>query len=605
MKPYIILEIANTHAGDKNYVFKLLEEYSVYKENYGIKFQPFKYDEIAREDYEWYPVYQTLFFDEQTWKSIIDKAGETKGIWIDVSNAYSVKILKNNFDKIKGIKFQASILDNILLIKELKTVDLSNKTVIINIASLEMDVIRRHLTYIQENLNAKNIVLQIGFQDYPTQLIHSGISKIEVLKKEFNLPISFADHIDGTHEDAIDLPVLAHLMGSEIIEKHVMCRGEKAKYDHFSSVVPDAFKNLVSKITDPTLSSKKQDYIKKYIELMAQPFLNDREIEYYRKTAMKPTLCRDMYKGQIVSLEFDVNYKRTNEDGLDIESIKELNKNYNLLSAQKKDGEVLKATDFKKAKIASIIACRLKSNRLPQKAILKVNDELSSVELCIKNSMLFKNVDYTILATSTTEEDSELKNYTYKKEVIFHTGHPEDVIQRYLDVINKLDIDVIVRITADMPYVSEEIVDYLLNSHFETGADYTAPNKAAIGQGVQIINASALRKVREYFPVSDYSEYMNAYIFNNPSLFKINEIDLPKEWIRDYRLTLDYPEDLELIKEIEKHFKISGAKYNIKNLFDFLDNNPKIASINKDRSLIYKVDPELIRTIKSKTTLVV
>jgi N,N'-diacetyllegionaminate synthase len=193
MKPYIILEIANTHAGDKNYVFKLLEEYSSYKENYGIKFQPFKYDEIAREDYEWYPVYQTLFFDEPTWKSIIDKA---------------VRILKNNFDKIKGIKFQASILDNILLIKELKTVDLSKKTVIINIASLEMDVIRRHLTYIQENLNAKNIVLQIGFQDYPTQLIHSGISKIDVLKKEFNLPISFADHIDGTHEDAIDLPVI-------------------------------------------------------------------------------------------------------------------------------------------------------------------------------------------------------------------------------------------------------------------------------------------------------------------------------------------------------------------------------------------------------------
>ncbi len=88
MTPYIILEIANTHAGDKNYVFKLLEEYSSYKENFGIKFQPFKYDEIAREDYEWYPVYQTLFFDESTWKQIIGKAAETKGVWLDVSNSY-------------------------------------------------------------------------------------------------------------------------------------------------------------------------------------------------------------------------------------------------------------------------------------------------------------------------------------------------------------------------------------------------------------------------------------------------------------------------------------------------------------------------------------
>lgn len=601
MESYIILEIANTHAGDKNYVFKLLEEYSSYK-NCGIKFQPFKYDEIAREDYEWYPVYQTLFFNEPTWKNIIDKAAETKGVWLDVSNAYSVKILKENLKNIKGIKFQASILDNILLIKELKTVDFSNKTVIINVASLTLEQISTHLNFIQKSLKAKETVLQIGFQDYPTKLEDSGLSKIGVLQKKYNLPISFADHIDGTHEDAIDLPLAACSKGVTIIEKHVMCSGEKAKYDHFSSVIPEAFDVLFKKLHNVSAESKRVE--EKYASLMNQPFVNEREILYYKKTAMKPTLCRDMQKGQIISLEYDVNYKRTNEEGLDIETIRELNKNYSVLANPKKDGDVLKQNNFKKAKIASIIACRLKSTRLPQKAILKVNKNLSSVELCIKNAMLFKNVDYTILATSALPEDDELKNYTYHKDVIFHKGDPDDVIQRYLDVINNLDIDVFVRITADMPYVSEEIVEHMLNSHFETGADYTALKKAAIGQGVQIINTSALRKVREYFPVSDYSEYMNAYIFNNPSLFKINDIDLPEEWIRDYRLTLDYPEDLELIKKIEEHFEASDKPYNIKNLFEFLDNNPEVASINKDKSLIYKVDPQLIETIKKKTTLV-
>ena len=600
MEPYIILEIANTHAGDKNYVFKLLAEFSAYK-NCGIKFQPFKYDEIAREDYEWYSVYQTLFFDESVWKSIIDKAAETKGVWLDVSNSYSVKILKQNLKSVKGIKIQASILDNILLIKELKTVDFSDKTVIINVASLTLEQISTHLNFIQKSLKAQETILQIGFQDYPTKLEDSGLSKIEVLQKKFNLPLSFADHIDGTHEDAIDLPIAACLKGVGIIEKHVMCSGEKAKYDHFSSVLPTAFDVLFNKLHN--INSETNRVEAKYASLMNQPFVNDREILYYKKTAMKPTLCTNMQKGQIVSLEYDVNYKRTNEEGLDIDTIREMNKSYSVLAATKKDGEVLKQTDFKKAKIASIIACRLKSTRLPEKAILKVNKVLSSVELCIKNSMLFKNVDYTILATSTSQEDDELKNYTYHKDVIFHKGDAEDVIQRYLDVIDKLDIDVFVRITADMPYVSEEIVEFMLNSHFETGADYTAVKKAAIGQGVQILNASALRKVREYFPVSDYSEYMNAYIFNNPSLFKINDIDLPEQWIRDYRLTLDYPEDLELLKKIEEHFETSGKPYNIKNLFDFLDNNPKIASINKDKALIYKVDPELIEKIKKKTTL--
>jgi N,N'-diacetyllegionaminate synthase len=589
MEPYIILEIANTHAGDKNYVFKLLDEYSSYK-NCGIKFQPFKYDEIAREDYEWYGVYKTLFFDQITWKEIIDEAYETKDVWLDVSNSYSVNILSQNVRKVKGIKFQASVLDNILLIKELKAIDFSDKTVIINIASLSLEQIRNHLEFIRENLKPKQIVLQIGFQDYPTKLEDSGLSKIEVIKEMFNLPISFADHIDGTHPDAIELPVAAFLKGVFIIEKHVMCGGEKATYDHYSSMVPEAFQKLHEKMA-------------LYYSLMKQPFINEREVLYYKKTAMKPTLSRNLQKGQIVSLEHDVNYKRTNEEGLDIETIRILNRNFSVLSHGKNEGEVLKSIDFKSAKIANIIACRLKSTRLPRKAILKVNSELTSVELCIKNAMRFKNINCTILATSTSPEDDELKNYTYRNEVIFHKGHPDDVIERYLDVINKMDIDVFVRITADMPYVSEEIVDYMLNSHFESGADYTAVKKAAIGQGVQILNASALRKVREYFPVSDYSEYMNAYIFNNPSLFKINEIDLPAEWIRDYRLTLDYPEDLELIKKIESYFEQSGKEYSIKNLFEFLDANPHLAAINKACSLIYNTNPKLAETIKEKTTL--
>jgi spore coat polysaccharide biosynthesis protein SpsF (cytidylyltransferase family) len=61
--------------------------------------------------------------------------------------------------------------------------------------------------------------------------------------------------------------------------------------------------------------------------------------------------------------------------------------------------------------IASIIAVRLKSTRLPQKALKKIGN-LTSIEVCIRNALKFNHVDYTILATSTNSQDAELENYT-------------------------------------------------------------------------------------------------------------------------------------------------------------------------------------------------
>jgi len=257
---------------------------------------------------------------------------------------------------------------------------------------------------------------------------------------------------------------------------------------------------------------------------------------------------------------------------------------------------------IKKANIATIIACRLKSKRLPKKAILKIGD-LSSIELCIKNALKFKNINYTILATSNLAEDDELKNHTFSNSVIFHRGDPDDVIQRYLDIINKLKIDVVVRVTGDMPYVSDDILQTLLKSHFESGADYTTAKKAAIGTNLEVINSAALRKVKSFFPSANYSEYMTYYFTNNPLYFKLNFVNLPENLVRDYRLTLDYEEDLKLLNLIENYFKTNNLEYNIELLFDFLDKNPKIARINKHCVQRYKKDKKLIETLKKATTI--
>ena len=75
---YNIIEVANVHAGDFEYLKELVKEFAQVKGAEAIKFQPFKYDKIAIEDFPWYDVYKKLFLNETQWKEIIKTAITTK-----------------------------------------------------------------------------------------------------------------------------------------------------------------------------------------------------------------------------------------------------------------------------------------------------------------------------------------------------------------------------------------------------------------------------------------------------------------------------------------------------------------------------------------------
>jgi N,N'-diacetyllegionaminate synthase len=253
-------------------------------------------------------------------------------------------------------------------------------------------------------------------------------------------------------------------------------------------------------------------------------------------------------------------------------------------------------------RVAVIVACRMKSSRLKQKAILPILG-VSSVERCLQNCLLIPHADQVILATSTVDEDAVLKDYTLGGKVKFWKGDPDDVIMRYLGACEEYGVDVIIRVTADCPVVSPEIAEILLKSHFETGADYTAPKDYAVGSNSEIYNVSALKRVIELLGKADYSEYMTWYMRNNPDVFKVNIIDLPQELVRDYRLTLDYPEDLDLFKRLYSELEHKKMKPVLKNVFELLDANPDIPAINGHLTLKYRTDQPLIDMLNQVTRI--
>ena len=152
-------------------------------------------------------------------------------------------------------------------------------------------------------------------------------------------------------------------------------------------------------------------------------------------------------------------------------------------------------------------------------------------------------------------------------------GDPNDVISRYIKACEKYGIDVIVRVTGDCPVLSPEIAEYLLDSRFKSERDFG-------GQRVRrwyclwIVELSALKEIASIFGTAEYSEYTVLVFTENQDYFSVNFVELPPNMVRDYRLTLDTPEDYEMFKQLFENLEVGKQSIEISKIFDLLDMLP-------------------------------
>ena len=588
MKTYLLFEIANSCAGASKLIYKLLDSLPQ-EENSGIKFQVYKYNEIALSDYEWYPVYKETFINALTWKNIFTHT-KSRGfdVWVDVFDLYSVEVLKNNLPFVTGIKLQSSVLNNLKVLRALSETIMGKRIkVMLNVAGRDLPNIKDLLKDIKSNYFDNEIILQAGFQGYPTDKEDLTVSKVGILKSEFQgTTISYADHVDGKSPLAFDIPVFAVLAGAGHIEKHVCLDRKKTKYDFQSAIEPYECDLLIYKLNEAE-------------KVLGTKFIPDKEANYLKTTIEKPISSIQLRNGDIVNFK-NFDFRRTNQEGLTVAEIKELMRKRYVLAKDIKPGQTIKKNDLKKARIGVIIACRMKSTRLKHKAILPIQG-LASIERCIINAKKIKSADEIILATSTLEEDQILKKYALKHKIHFFAGDPEDVIMRYLGVAEKYNLDVAIRITGDCPVVSHEMAEFLLARHFERGNDYTGPKEFADGQNSEIYNVNTLKRVIEYLGDARHSEYMSWYMLTNKDIFQVDKAELPKEWVRTYRLNFDVQQDLDMFNALFE--KLDGKEPNIKNIFQVLDVNPQIPALNNAMTLKYKSDKKLIDMLNKETRI--
>lgn len=238
------------------------------------------------------------------------------------------------------------------------------------------------------------------------------------------------------------------------------------------------------------------------------------------------------------------------------------------------------------SKLGFIITGRMKSTRLKKKLTLKINEREVIAHMIDRAKLYFSNMNI-VIATSNNPQDDILEEITKREGVRIYRGHEDDVVLRLFNAALENKFKYFINITADCPlfgyYFNDEIYSLLHNENADLVTSLNLPH----GIFTYGIRTTALKKVIDIKKTSK-TEVWGDYFYNNPDVFKVSKLDVPASKIRkNYRLTLDYPEDFMFFEAVYSHFGKETYKTSSSDIISFLDKNPKIVLINKDCKSLY------------------
>lgn len=232
-------------------------------------------------------------------------------------------------------------------------------------------------------------------------------------------------------------------------------------------------------------------------------------------------------------------------------------------------------------KKAIFITVRSGSSRLPKKALLEIINK-PTIEHLIQRIKLSKKADIIVLCTTELEEDEILCQIAERNNIYFYRGSVSDKLERWLGAAKMYDVEFFVTVDGDDLFCEPELIDIGFEQYEKSKPDFIEGKDLICGAFTYGIKTAALEEVCEIKDTDD-TEMMWVY-FKDTGLFKTEILEkVPAIFMRpEIRMTLDYEDDFKFFKTIIEHF-INEKKenFNLRDVVDFLDKNPKVIKINQ------------------------
>ena len=293
--PKIIAEVAQGYEGRPDYCRLFVRIAAKAKAN-AVKFQIVYADDTAEPGYVHYEFFKQLQMDVAIWQEL---RALTKSLGMqfvcDVSGQRAIKVARAI--RPDGIKLHSSNFFNRALLRE--AFECADR-VFVSLGGAHLAEIEALVAEVTAWGCVNRLVLLCGFQAEPTPVEKSNLARIPMLLRKFPmLEIGYMDHVAGGTPDHTHVSIMAMVLGTHWIEKHLTITRFGEIEDYISALDPEEFASYVAALARLADASGEAD-----LELGKE------ELAYRDKSVKKLITARALDAGHVLTAA-DIEFKRT------------------------------------------------------------------------------------------------------------------------------------------------------------------------------------------------------------------------------------------------------------------------------------------------------
>ena len=235
--------------------------------------------------------------------------------------------------------------------------------------------------------------------------------------------------------------------------------------------------------------------------------------------------------------------------------------------------------------IGIIIQARMGSTRLPGKILKPFYGGKTLLETLLENLHKVNGVK-VIVATSVNKNNDQLESFLRERNELVYRGSENDVLDRFIKAAEENNVEGIVRICSDNPFMDWQGVAKLVEKAKTSDADYIGfriNEKPSIlthfGFWGEYVTLNALKRVYSTTDLGTPAhEHVTFHVYKHPEDYKCEWIAGPDflEGRDDIRLTIDTPDDLQNALKVYSDLKSKDDNFTLKDVVEYLDTHEEI-----------------------------